>query len=300
MEFVHVGAPCEAEGCRTRDFLPVRCALCGRVLCAAHQPMAAHSCTATGAVAAGVTAPTVAALCAAPGCEAPVAVHGVVCGACGKLTCVAHRHPDAHPCAVAGAGDRSRPIGVPGLAAAMLKGGAAAAMSCESAPTDSTGTAAGGSAADAGAGGVSRRSDAAVAMERKVRMSRLKVKAPLPRGVPIDAAVWLEGAVDPSCGALSTPGPSATTGVPLCFDGRVTTVSQVVDALAAACGCRNSNADAPPSSPLRLWLQRDDAALPMDARLAALVSGGDLASGDRVTLVRRGGVPVAGGSGGWR
>jgi len=308
MDFLDVGGVCQAPGCRARDFLPVQCALCAHHFCVAHQPTTAHGCTGSAAAGGGGDGGDASTIdrrllggarthCLAPGCREMVGVHGIACARCGGRTCVAHRFPEAHACSAAGGGDGepsesahlARPIGVPGLAAARLGGGVSGSDS--SAPPA---TAAG---AGAGGDGASRaRSAAAVALERKVRMSRLKMKAPLPRGVPLEAAVWLECVADASCGALGGSG----SRHPLCVDGRFTTVAQVVDAAAAACGCRNRNADVPPESPLRLWLQREDAvatqAMPMDAKIAAAVAGGLVASGDVVVLVRRAGIASSSGA----
>lgn len=131
MEFSDVGAHCEVEVCRERDFLPFVCTFCRGTYCLAHRSCGHHSCPVGSAgehdgstvecpvcgqvVAAkkgekldaavathldgGCRSTSRAVQCNAPRCRNSEVLK-VQCTDCRKLYCVAHRWPQDHECAV--------------------------------------------------------------------------------------------------------------------------------------------------------------------------------------------------------
>lgn len=243
MEFDHVGGTCSR--CGSYDFLPQPCDMCKQHFCPAHAAPEQHGCCHDKAMPDSSAAPAPPARSAAPQCiechRALPRHEALACAACGHLTCIAHRHAEAHQCAkLRGQGQRE-PAALPSQAAAIRQTAQAARASAAAGAAASAGPPAPSTPASTAAGLVLARpvpfklGQSAKAAARAATTCRMKWKLrpactmPSIKSKPSLAVV---AAVHVNEGVGSQP---AGATIHCLLDGSATT-SRAVDCIVRSCG----------------------------------------------------------------
>lgn len=293
-EMDHVGSACQLPGCNQHDFLPFVCPLCGLVLCLQHRGVTAHECASPASKILSDSSAEGDKIDGSSGfacflCKDPLPCR-IECGFCCNSVCLTHRDIDAHACSGAAAA-RS-----PSIAAAAGGAGASPAGNLI-APMP------GRSSVPAVSSAGRPPDDKALALARKVALTKLKMRCPPPpKGIAAEDLLYFET----RCASLSpyaVVGSSGGASKPMCVS-RLSTVAQLLDAVAAAHGVINNNASeldpakrlhlrsAPPvtgpaaaAAAVAAVPPAEDALQPVDARLRDCIR---LSSGDVLVLCRGG------------
>lgn len=219
MEFDGLGKHCQQAMCGQRDILPFQCQFCKMTLCFQHRDTKNHTCLSEDEFRAlglrNQEIELVSYMCSLPNCVKESNVK-ISCPCCDQLFCLGHRNPELHECQFLPEPISRKTMSNP--KAAELLQSRKGSLSKNDVLTNS------------------QRSTKDEALQRRIRLTRIKMKANN-QGVLENRRLYLEvHGIDPKTGGNETNvGP-----VYLCMD-RFSTIGKLLDHCAKLLKIANNN-----------------------------------------------------------